>query len=215
MYPINLIIDDKPCVVVGGGIVAFQKVQSLLDANAIVTVIAPEIIPELDELVRDGRVHWQQKAYADGDVASFELVICASGDAVANERASQEALAHHRLANVCDKPSSSNFTSPAVMRQGDLMVTVSTNGCSPAMAGWLRRRFQQEYGPSYQEWLQRLAILRQDVKQLIPDTRQRQQFWKTALTEDMMELVRQGKVDAAEAELHKAITAFTKLSDRL
>lgn len=208
MYPINLILDGRPCAVIGGGHVACQKVVSLLKAAAAVTVIAPDITDELKRLYENKTIQWRKKSYAAGDLTGFALVICASDDASANEEASREATAHHILVNVCDDVDHCTFTSPAVMRQGRLTLTISTDGCSPAFAGWLRRHLEKEYGPVYDQWLQRLAVLRKEGQQAFSTSQERQRFWRSALNDEIMELVRHGKLEEAEAQIRHAISRF-------
>ena len=208
MYPTNLILDNKPCAIIGGGGVALQKIRSLLEAAAIVTVIAPAVIPEIRQLYLDGQIQWQKKNYESGDVAAFDLIICAADDPEVNKLASQEAKNHHILVNVCDEPALCTFTSPAVMHQGDLTITISTNGKSPALAAWLKHQLAQDYGPIYHQWLQHLARLRQEVRQALPTSQERQIFWRSVLTDEVMELVRQKKLEEAEAQIRHAISSI-------
>jgi siroheme synthase-like protein len=208
MYPANLIIDHKPCAVIGGGAVALQKVQSLLAAKADVTVIAPELHIELQQLAAQGALHWLNRKYAVGDEAPFELIICACDDQEVNRQVAAAAQERHIFVNVCDQPALCTFTAPAVLRQGDLTITISTNGCSPAFARWLRRHLTTEYGPIYGQWLSRLSLLRQEARQAIPTSKGRQRFWQTALTDEVMELVAENRLEEAEEHIRHAISHF-------
>ena len=144
MYPINLILDDKECLILGGGAVAAQKAKGLLDAGAVITVLSPSLCPSLQELADQGDITWLKKLYEDGDESPFYLIICASGDNEANSACAAAALSQHKLVNVCDAPSESNWTTPSVVRRGDILCSVSSNGKSPAFTRWLRHHLEQE-----------------------------------------------------------------------
>ena len=103
MYPINLILDNKPCVVLGGGHVALRKVKGLLDAKAKVTVISPEIVAELAKLVEEKRIIWQKKCYEQGDLDDFTLAICAIGNEKINAEVQREAKQKKVILNVVDR----------------------------------------------------------------------------------------------------------------
>ena len=91
MYPINLILDNKPCVVLGGGHVALRKVKGLLEAKAKVTVISPQIVEGLAKLVETKAIIWQKKCYEQGDLTDFILAICAIGNEEVNAQVRKEA----------------------------------------------------------------------------------------------------------------------------
>jgi len=208
MYPVNLIITNQPCLVVGGGTVAFRKVCSLLDAGAVVTVIAPDLSPKLAELQAAHRICWLQKSYEAGDAAGFFLLICATTDPHINELAAAEGRSGQILVNVVDQPEKCNFTVPSVVHRGDLQFTISTNGKAPALSRWLRLHLEEEFDDSYGQWLDRLAAIRQDVKEALPDIRCRQEFWRTALSDQVMTLVHEGNLKEAEALMRHAISRF-------
>lgn len=206
MYPINLILEAQPCTVVGGGSVALRKTRSLLEAGAAVTVISPVLTDELQQLCRTGRITWKQKSYEKGDAIGSILLICAAADRAANALAAADGKRWHILTNVADAPAEGSFTVPSSLRQGDLLITISTNGTSPELARWLRHHLEERLGPWYGPWLERLAPRRLEVRQLLPDSRARRDFWRTALTEELMHHIEQGNLDEAEEQLNHAIS---------
>ena len=210
MYPINLVLDDKPCLVLGGGAVALQKVHGLLAANGAVTVIAPTLCPELMKLSALKQLTWLPKAYVPGDEKGFFLLICATDDPNLNETAAHRAQAKGLLVNVVDKPAQSTWTSPSVIRQGDLQVTISTNGKSPALARYLRQHWEKELTPEYGTWLDALAEVRQASQYALKTPKLRQEFWRTALTEDIMEEALAGQFELAQRQLLEKLDIFLK-----
>ncbi len=201
MYPINLILDDKECLILGGGAVAAQKAQGLLNAGAAVTVLSPSLCPPLQERADQGDITWLKKLYEDGDEIPFYLIICASNDSETNSACAAAALSQHKLVNVCDAPQESNWTTPSVVRRGDILCSISSNGKSPAFTRWMRHHLEQEITPDWSRWLDRLAVIRQEVRSQIPSGKDRQAFWRSSLTDELMEQALGGQMAEAEQVL--------------
>ena len=129
LYPLNLDLSGKSCVVIGGGQVAERKVKGLVAAGAVVTVIAPAVADPL-----------QAGAYAYGMLAPYQplLVFCAADSATANREAAREAKQLRALVNAAAQPEVTDFQVPSRVVRGDLLLTVSTGGDSPAFSRLLR-----------------------------------------------------------------------------
>ena len=138
LYPVNLVVAGRRCLVVGGGRVAAQKARELAACEAEVHVVAPRIDPETAAI--DG-VICHTRPYEAGEVAGYRLVITATDDPAVNHQVFLEGEAAGVWVNSADDPANCAFTLPSRVRQGPLLVTFSTGGNSPAMATWLRRRF--------------------------------------------------------------------------
>jgi len=158
-YPVNLNLTGRSCLVVGGGRIALRKVEQLLACGAAVTVIAPEIHPELGTLA----VEVRQRGYRSGDVEGFRLVITATGNRAVDQQIYDEADARGIWVNSADDPERCTFTLPATVRRGALLLTASTAGASPALSSWLRRRLEAEFGPEWEGVVQDLALERARV----------------------------------------------------
>ena len=157
LYPINLRLKGARCLVVGGGRVAEGKVLGLLEAGAVVTVVAPEIAEEIASLAD---VRLERRAYQLGDLAGYRLAIAATGDPEVNRAVFLEGEATGVWVNAADDPDNCTFTLPARIRRGPLLVTFATGGNSPALASWLRRRYTDEFGPEYEVLIELLAEAR-------------------------------------------------------
>jgi uroporphyrin-III C-methyltransferase/precorrin-2 dehydrogenase/sirohydrochlorin ferrochelatase len=177
LYPAFLDLRKRACVVVGGGAVAEQKVTGLLDAGAQVTVISPALSRRLEDLAAAGTIAIRRRPYRAGDLAGAFLVIAATDARAVNRDVWTEAEARGVLLNAVDDPPHCSFVAPAVHRQGDLTVAVSTAGKSPALAVRLRDRIARMVGPEFATLLDRLGALRADVARRIPDPRARTRFW--------------------------------------
>lgn len=146
-YPIALELTGRPCVVVGGSAIAETKVRTLLEAGAEVTVVAADPAPGLADLGDRGDVVIERRRYRAGDLAGAVLVV--SCDAADHPAVFAEADAGRVLCNAVDDIAHSHFAAPSVVRRGNLVLTISTGGRSPALAKRLRRRLADEYSPEY------------------------------------------------------------------
>ena len=129
--PLNLIVDDRKVLVVGGGQVGRRKTQNLLEAGAAVELVCPDCVEALRGLAESGRIVWTRRAFRPGDVAGHLLVFACTDDKHVNRAILDEARAAHVPCccsdmNWCD----GDFTTPATARLGDFVVAVSTSGQS-------------------------------------------------------------------------------------
>ena len=146
LYPIFLDLTDRLCVVIGGGNVAFRKASSLADAGAKLRVVAPVICPEI--AVGFSTAHEVvEKEYDASDINAAYLVVAATDDAALNTRIAADCRDRGILINAVDQPDDCDFHVPAVVNRGGIQIAVSTGGCSPAMAGWLKREIDENLGP--------------------------------------------------------------------
>ncbi len=204
-YPVNLLIEGKPCLVIGGGLVAERKVRSLVAAGAAVRVISPQLTPGLADLVEQKQILHTDRPYQSGDTAGYLLVICAANCPEVNQLASTEAQERNILVNVVDAPKTGNFNVPAKVARGDLLLTVSTGGRSPALSRRLREKLAEEYGPEYGVYLELLAKARKKVKTQLHSPDERLWFWRETLDDEILALLRQGRMQEAEAKINDAI----------
>jgi precorrin-2 dehydrogenase/sirohydrochlorin ferrochelatase len=147
-YPVVLDGSAFSAVVIGGGAVASRKVRGLLEGGVKVTVVAPDVTPDLDALEREGRLACVRRGYTEGDIDSGDLVIVATNDADLNAAIVAHARRCGKLVNAANDAPSGNFMTPAVLRAGDLSIAVSTSGLPSAAAAIrdeLAKRFDGRY----------------------------------------------------------------------
>ena len=135
LYPLNLELAGKSCVVVGGGQVAYRKVRGLLAAEAQVTVIAPMVTEDLRKLAESGRLDWLEQVFKDGMLKELHplLVFVAADNPAANAAAIAEAKEIGALVNAATDPEQTDFSVPSKVQRGNFLLTVSTGGGSPAL----------------------------------------------------------------------------------
>jgi siroheme synthase-like protein len=201
-YPVNLVLDDQPCLVVGAGRVAARKAEGLLACGARVHVVAAQVDSHVRAL--EG-LSWEERPYQRGDVGGYRLVIAATDDPAVNRAVYEDGEAEGIWVNSADDPASCAFTLPSVIRQGTVMVTVSTGGRSPALSAWLGARLAEQLGPEYGVLSDLLSAERERLKAAGRSTEGLD--WQKALDSDMLDLVRSGQVDRARERLQACLSS--------
>ena len=194
-YPVNLLVAGRRVLVVGGGAVAAEKCAGLLAAGAFVHVVATEVRPE----VRGLDVTWEERPYRPGEVAGYWLAVACTDDQAVNQAVHDDGEAAGVWVNAADDPARCSYTLPARFDQGRVLVTVSTGGHSPALAGWLRDRLAEQVGPEYDALVDLLAEGRSALAAAGRPTLGAD--WRSALDSGMLDLVRAGRLDEARALL--------------
>lgn len=201
-YPVFLVgLENRHCVVIGGGKEAAYKVKGLLACDATVTVISPTLGPRLSTWAEEGRFTWLDRPYQPGDLRGAFLVIAERGDPERSAQIFEEAEAERALVNMIDDVPHCNFIAGSVVRQGDLVITISTSGAAPALAVRLREQFEETFGPEYGELLALMGALRQPMAALIPQFQERRRLWYQLVDSDILELLRQGEREQARNKL--------------
>ncbi|PWB72093.1 MAG: uroporphyrinogen-III C-methyltransferase [Holophagae bacterium] len=166
MFPVMLDLENRRCLVVGGGGVALRKVQGLLEEGALVTLVAPEAVGPLAALAAAGRIGWERRAYQAGEAGGFWLVVAATDDRAVNAQVFRDADDAGIWANVADDPELCSFHLPARIRRGELQLAIGSAGEAPFAARRLRGLLEQRLGPEWGEWLAAAARFRDQVRRL-------------------------------------------------
>ncbi|MEK7369210.1 MAG: bifunctional precorrin-2 dehydrogenase/sirohydrochlorin ferrochelatase [Planctomycetota bacterium] len=206
-YPIYLDIRDKKCVVVGGGDVAYRKAVSLKEAGAQVVVISPDF--SKDFLKEEGITMLRQK-YEERCLEGATLITAATNDKEINQRVWEEARRHGLLVNVVDQPELCNFIVPSVVNRGELQISISTGGASPAFARRLRQELENHFGPEYGEFIELLSKMRTEARSQISDSTKRQKLMERLASPDMLDMIRTKGTRETEKEMRKIIGEETE-----
>jgi siroheme synthase-like protein len=198
-YPIFLDLTGRPVLVVGGGNVAEGKVTGLLNAEADVTVVAPDLTPALQALRDQGRLRYLERPYAEGDMVGYAICMVATDDGVVNAEVAAEGRRRAIWVNAADDPKYCDFILPAVVRQGPIVLAASTGGASPALARRLREELTAFLDEDYAPLAEILAGVRKELRarNLSPDS----EVWSAAIDPRFRALVAQRRPDEARALL--------------
>lgn len=203
-YPIFLVgLHHRHCIIIGGGREAEFKTKGLLDVDANITLIAPDLTSQLESWANEGVLTWFQRRYLPGDLKGAFLVIAERNDAdpAQNQQIFAEAERENALVTVLDDIPHCNAVAGSVVRQGKLAITISTSGVAPALAVRLRQRFEQEFGTEYKVFLDWMQRLRQPMKQTYTKFSERRGRWYQLIDSDILTLLRAGKEEEASARL--------------
>jgi siroheme synthase-like protein len=164
LFPAFLRLHNRPVLVVGGGAIATSKIPALLEAGARITVVAPQLNPQLAERARNSEIEWLPKPFEPSDLDGKSLVIAATSLRDVNASVFAEADRRRILCNAVDDIDHCHFYYGSVVQRGDLQIAISTNGKSPALAQRLRKELEQQFGPEYECWLEWLGAAREALR---------------------------------------------------
>jgi len=159
-FPAFLKLDNKKILIVGGGYIAYEKLDHLLDFTGDIKVIAPELSEQMqDRITKEGLV-FEKRKYEVGDIAEFAVVIVAVDDIPLQAEIFKESKEYNCLCNSVDSVDYCDFIFPSYIKKDDLTIAVSTSGASPAMAKHLRRFLQESIPDGISDFLKEMKALR-------------------------------------------------------
>jgi precorrin-2 dehydrogenase/sirohydrochlorin ferrochelatase len=202
-YPVLLKLDGRRCVVIGGGKVATRKVGGLLEANAHVIVVSPQVDAPLSTLAAASKIEIRQTVYSSGMLKDLQpfLVFAATNDAAVNQQVVEEAHALNLLVDTVDDASTSDFTSMARAHRGTITLGVATGGTSPALAARLKTVVSEAIGDEYVVLAQWVAELRPVVQQRLASESARAAFWNSVIESPILSTLRAGDESKARSIL--------------
>jgi len=163
MYPVFLSVQNRRCVIVGGGAIALRKTNELLEAEAVLTVVAEQPSEGMFELSERGRITLLTKRFEPGDLDGAFIVFAATDDETVNKEVYRSARGTGALVNAVDIPEYCDFFSGAVLTRGSLKIAVSTSGKSPGIAGRIRRELEDRFPETYAEYIETAGEMRDYV----------------------------------------------------
>jgi precorrin-2 dehydrogenase / sirohydrochlorin ferrochelatase len=206
LFPLFVDLRDREVLVVGGGEVATRKIEALMRAGARVLVHAHALAPALDALVAEGRLQ-----RLDGDsvdprwIERAWLVVAATDDHALNRYLAAQAAAATRWINVVDDAALSTYQVPAVVDRDPITIAISSAGAAPMLARHLRERLEAELDPSLGALARLFARHRGRIRERLPVTRERRDWFERILAGNIQALLRAGNMDAAERAFEAAL----------
>ena len=192
-YPVNLDILNRKCLVVGGGSVGTRKVITLLDCGAIVTVVSPVASEKLLELADNSVITLKKRPYQTSDLDGTFLVIGATDDEELNRQISADAEKLNMLCNIADRPEVCNFILPSIVNRGDLVISISTSGKSPAFAKKLRKELEKQFGEEYAEFLRLMGAIRKKLLRKKHQPEAHKHLFEQLISSGLIEMIKNNK----------------------
>jgi precorrin-2 dehydrogenase/sirohydrochlorin ferrochelatase len=204
-YPVHLDIQNRNCLVVGGGAVGTRKVVTLLGCGACVTVVSPEATHQLRDYALSGRISLKERRYQSGDIDGMFLVIGATDDEELNRQVSSDADRLNTLCNIADRPEVCNFILPAIVERDDLIITISTSGKSPALAKKLRKTLEDQFGKEYGVFLKLMGAVRQKLLSQAHEPEAHKPLFEQLIAADLIAMIQKGKTAEIDALLFEIL----------
>ncbi len=192
-YPVNLDILNRKCLVVGGGSVGTRKVITLLDCGATIIVVSPVASEKLLELADNSVITLKKRSYQTSDLDGTFLVIGATDDEELNRQISADAEKLNMLCNIADRPDVCNFILPAIVNRGDLVISISTSGKSPAFAKKLRKELEKQFGEEYAEFLRLMGAIRKKLLRKKHQPEAHKHLFEQLISSGLIEMIKNNK----------------------
>lgn len=202
-YPVNVNVENKKCVVVGGGKIAHDKIIGLLEAGAQVDVIAPTFCPEILSLA--DKLNLIPAAYSDDKISTGVILIAATNDPALNRQIAADARAKHFLVNIVDD-FAGDFIVPSRIRRGDFLLAISTGGKSPAFSRFIRTMLENDFDENFSAALEIISKYRAKIQPLLPTHTDRINFWRETLTPDLWQIIKAGDTATLEQILSERVS---------
>lgn len=204
-YPVYLDIQNRNCMVVGGGSVGTRKVMTLLDCDAKVTVVSPVITKKLLELADSGSIIVKRRSYQTSDLDEIFLVIGATDNQELNRQIQTEAERIGILYNIADNPEACNFILPSIVHRGDLVIAISTSGKSPAFAKKLRKDLEKQFGNEYAVFLKLMGSIRKKLLAQNHRPESHKHIFKQLISKGIVEMIKNSENDHINKTLHEIL----------
>ena len=173
-FPFFADIEGMRWLIAGGGSVALRKVHDLLPYGAVIEVVSPDMSPGLDEMAQDiaytDTLKLTRREFEDRDLDRADFVIAATSEPGLNSRISVLCRSKRIPVNVVDVKEECSFIFPSIVRDGPVVVGISTGGMSPVIARYLTARIRSVMPDSLGELTTRLGAYRETIKNLFPDS---------------------------------------------
>ena len=204
-YPVFLDIQHRNCLVVGGGSVGTRKVKTLLQCAAKVTVVSLETTAEIEKLDDEGAVRLINRQFIPSDLDGMFLVFGATDNDALNRQIHEAAEHRGVLCNIADHPEECNFILPAIVRQGELVIAISTSGTSPAFAKKLRKDLEQVFGREYAEFLQLMGAIRKKLLKEDHKPEAHKHLFERLINENLITMIKERNHGAINALLSEVL----------
>ena len=208
-YPIFLNLQDRRCVVIGGGKVALRKIKVLLDCEAKVTMISPEPHPEIVRWSKKKVIRLIQRDYRKEDLNDAAVAFACTDVKETNRRVAEDSKKLRVPVNVTDDPGLSEFIIPSFFRRGDLTIAVSTAGVSPALAKKIRKNLEKSLGKEYASLVSLIGEVRSALKRRGCSV-DREDWQKVLELHSLMRFVKEGRTKKAKTFLLDQLKLHSK-----
>ena len=211
IFPISLKLQQQPCLIVGGGHIAYRKAVLLQKAGAVISVIAPEIEASLLDIVQATAGQYVQAPFnSEIPLRSYRLVIAATNDAGVNRQVFEDCEAENVLVNSVDDPPHCRFMVPAIIDRSPLIISVASNGTSPVLSRQIRTQLEATIPHGMGKLAEFSGKWRSAVKAKITNPDERRIFWEDLYASPLKEQVFNDNLAEADRLIEQALNEWQK-----
>lgn len=209
IFPISLKLQQQPCLIVGGGHIAYRKAVLLHKAGALIHVIAPDIDANLLQLVEESQGQYIQALYpAQIQLNDYRLVIAATDDYAVNTQVFEDCEALKILVNSVDDPPHCRFMVPAIVDRSPLVISVASNGTSPVLSRQIRTQLETSIPHGMGKLAEFSGKWRAAVKAKISNPDERRVFWEDLYASPLKEQVFHDNLTEADSLIEQALAEW-------
>lgn len=205
MITVGLSLKDRPCLIVGGGEVALRRIKKLIDEEASIMVVSPDVLPDIARYHEIGALQWVAEPYRSEYMAGQQFVIIATDRPDVNAQVMEDAQSVQAFINRADVKDDSTWVFGSTAEMGDLEISIFTNQVSPRVSRLLRQDIETRYG-ILAEWLPQIRLWRQELQHILDTPKEREQFWRTYLGESEFIQIVEGQGDSVKENIVHAIS---------
>lgn len=207
MITVGLSLKHRPCLVVGGGKVALRRIKKLIDEEAQVLVVSPDVLPDIVIYQEEGKLQWIEKTYSSEYMVGQQFVIVATDNPVVNMQVMEDAQGVQAFINRADVKDDSNWVFGSATEIGDLEISIFTNQVSPRVSRLLRQDIEKRYAV-LADWLPQIRLWRKELQRRLGTPKEREQFWRTYLGESEFIQILEGQGDSVKENIVHAINCI-------
>ena len=211
MITVGLSLKDRPCLVVGGGQVALRRVEKLIEEEASIIVVSPDVLPDIARYHEAGVLQWIEKPYSSEYMVGQQFAIIATDNPIVNTQVMDDATAVGAFINRADVKDDSSWIFGSATTIGDLEISIFTNQVSPRVSRLLRQDMESRYG-ILAEWLPQIRLWRQELQHILDTPKEREQFWRTYLGESEFIQIVEGQGGSVKENIVHAISRIRSKS---
>ena len=209
--PIFINVRQNPCLVIGGGDIAFRKINLLIKAQAKVDCLSPLFCEGITNLSQNGDVNLIQKRFESDDIKDYAIIIASTDDSSVNALISKSAKKARIPVNVVDSPELSSFIMPSIVDRSPVIIAVSSAGRAPVLARIIRAKLETVIPSAYGVLAEIAGEYRQKVKDRFSKIKDRRAFWESIFSGVIAEKVFSGRINEAKDDIDKQLKRASEI----
>lgn len=207
LYPIFLKLENKNCLIVGGGKVAQRKIETLLDYDGTINVVSPHVENKIRLWAEQGRISLSERFFRPEDLNGMFMVFIATDDIGMNAQIADLCKEKGIMVNVVDDPANCDFFVPSILRRDSLCLAISTEGKSPAFARWFRKQMENYISKEYGEFLELLGEIRPEIRELPLSAQEKSTLMEQIIASDWLKLLAAGDEKRLKEQIKECLSS--------